>query len=274
MTSQREKPPEMNPTLKMSIGSVISNPIPDDEYLTSEGKKSLNLTTIFIIIDIILTILIFLQEYDFLTKDFKKNFLFFLIKSFLCIIILVIVIIFFWFHKYYYAQICRFSYVILGTIYYLLKFLIKIINLIKEINEENEENDDELNIADIIFLFIHLTTLIPRILAFFFSREYVKKLKKIRQIKLAAEHENFVEKIAARIEKGYTRWSNPNISYIDDNEGDIELNKKQFFDKNEDDININDSGDNSSEKAIFTINGKNLGDGDNKKEFLFDKKDE
>ena len=31
MTSTKDKPPEVNPMLKMSIGSVISNPIPDDE---------------------------------------------------------------------------------------------------------------------------------------------------------------------------------------------------------------------------------------------------
>ena len=33
MTSTKEKPPEVNPILKLSIGSAISNPIPDDELL-------------------------------------------------------------------------------------------------------------------------------------------------------------------------------------------------------------------------------------------------
>lgn len=270
MALQGEKPPEFNPKFKMSMGSVISNPIPDIEYLTNEGKKSLNLTTIFVIIDLILIILIILQEYDFLTKDFSKNFAFFLIKSFLCILILSIVILFFWLHKYYYAQIIRFSYIIFGAIYCIVKFILKIINLIKDINEEDEENENQLNIGDIVFLFIHLLTIIPRILAFFLSREYIKKLKKIRQIKFETEHENFVEKIAERIERGYTRWSSPMI----EEKRNIELNQKQFFDKKEDDININDNGDNNKEKVVFSINGNNLDDDNNKKEFFFDKKDE
>ena len=63
MTSAREKPPEVNPMLKMSIGSIISNPVSDEEFLTSEGQKSLYLTTIFIIIDFLITFFIILQEY-------------------------------------------------------------------------------------------------------------------------------------------------------------------------------------------------------------------
>ena len=45
-------------------------------------------------------------------------------------------------------------------------------------------------ITDIVFLFVHLLTIIPRFLAFFYCRKYIAKLKRIREIKLEKEHEN------------------------------------------------------------------------------------
>ena len=277
MSSKREKPPEINPMLKMSIGSVISNPLPDDEILKSEGKKSLYSTTLCVIIDIIFTLLIFLEEYDFLAKNFIKNFLYFSIKSFFCILILALVIILFWSRKYHIALFDRFAYLILGSIYYLLKFILKLINLIKQINLRNEKKG-KVKIIDVVFLFLHLFTIFPRILSFFFIRVYIAKLKRIRQIRIEAEHESFVDKIASRIERGYTRWSNPNADYIADQDGekDNEKNKNKFFESEEEYINrFKDENDNID----FEINGNKVGDENNneitnEKEFIFDKKNE
>ena len=273
MTSSRERPPEVNPMLKMSIGSIISNPISDEEFLTSEGQKSLYLTTVFIIVDIIITIIIFLQEYDFLTKDFSDNFLPFSLKTFFCILILIGIIILFWMHKYMIAQINRFFYMILGAIYYLVKFILKLIKIINKINSKNEKdkNEDDPTTTDIVFLFVHLLTIIPRFLAFFYCRKYIAKLKRIREIKLEKEHENFVDKIAARIQKGYTRWSNPNASYTMDDDKEIEFNKKQYFDKKEDEDNDNENND--VDKVVLEINGQNY-DYENNNEFESDNKDE
>ena len=269
MSSTREKPPEVNPLLKLSIGSIISNPLPDDEILKSEGKKSLYSTTLCIIIDILFTLLIFLEEYDFLANDFIKNFLYFSIKSFFCILILALVIILFWSRKYHVALIARFGYLILGSIYYLTKFILKIINLINQFKLRRKKKG-KIKILDIIFLFVHIFTILPRILAFFLIKVYISKIKRIRQIKLEAEHENFVDKIAARIEKGYTRWSNPNASYTADDEKDGGENKN-IFESEEEYINkIKDENENID----FEINGNKI-DNDNKndkeKEYIFDK---
>ena len=279
MTTTKEKPPEINPMLKLSIGSVISNPIPDQEYLTTKGKKNLYLTTFLIIIDIILTILIFLQEYDFLTHNFKNNFLPFSIKSLLCILILVSIILIFWSHEYILVKITRFVYIILGTIYYFFKFILKLVNLINDINNEYEPDQNNLEIVDIIFLFVHLTTIIPRIFTFFISKGYVEKLGKIRKLKMEEEHESFVEQIANRLEKGYNRWSNPNENYImeNDNENDneSEQNKKHIFDKNENDDNKNnENNENNDENIVLTINGNKADEETNNNNYIFDKKEE
>lgn len=289
MTSTNEKPPEVNPMLKMSIGSVISNPISDDEYLTKGGKKSLYIATSIIIFDIILILLVFLQEYNFLTKEGKNYPLLFSIKSFFTILILAIITVLFWSHKYYFAQIGRFGYLILGTIYYIVKFVLKLVNLIKELTEEEDEDEpeeeDEVGPIDVIFIFVHLFTILPRILAFFLSKKYIEKLSKIRRIHLAAEHESFIEKIASRIENGYTRWSNPN--YKANNEKEITLNKKQYFDKKEGKDEDEENDDNEmdkeiKEKILITLDGNKIVDDNstynsnfsNKKGYIFDKKDE
>ena len=280
MSSTIDKPPEVNPMLKMSIGSVISNPVPDDEYLTNVGKKSLYITTSFIIIDIILVLLVFLQEYHFLTKDDQNYPLFFSIKSFFTILILASITILFWSHKYYFAQIGRFGYLILGGIYYLLKLVLKLINLIKNLTEEDEDGpEDEVVAADVVFIFVHLTTILPRVLAFFLSKKYIGKLNKIRKIHMAAEHESFIEKIASRIENGYTRWSNPNFK--GNNEMENAPKTKKYFDKKEDednDDNVLDKG--IKEEILNTLEGNKIIDDNtitsnsNKKGYIFDKKNE
>ena len=289
MTSNKDKPPEVNPMLKMSIGSVISNPISDDEYLTKEGNKNLYIATSIIIFDIILVLLVFLQEYNFLTKEGKNYPLFFSIKSFFTILILALITILFWSHKYYFAQIGRFGYLILGTIYYIIKLVLKIVYIIKKLTEEEDEDepeeDDEVGPTDVIFIFVHLFTILPRILAFFLSKKYIEKLSKIRRIHMAAEHESFIEKIASRIENGYTRWSNPN--YKANNEKEITLNKKQYFDKKEGKDEDEENNDNEldreiKEKILITLDGNKIVDDNstynsninNKKGYIFDKKDE
>lgn len=240
MTSNRERPTNINPMLKMSIGSVISNPISDQEYLSRTGKKNLYLTTLFIIVDILFTILIFLQEYDFLTKNSNNNFIAFFIKSLLCIVILVSIIIIFWKQNYILVKITRFVYIILGSIFYFIIFIIKIINLINELNSgdedenEYEDNEEDINLLNIIFLFLHILTIIPRIVAFFISKRYVLKLKRIYELKMEEEHQSFVEKIASRIEKGYNRWSIPNENYIANEKDSESKQSKEYFDKKED----------------------------------------
>jgi hypothetical protein len=239
MDSTNQNSLEINQKLNMSVASIISNPIPDDELLTIEGDKKLNIILICIVVDLILTLLIILQEYDFLKELVNTDILLFFIKSIICILLLGLVIFLYCLHKFYIAIFARFSYLIIGIIYYISKLVFKLLNLFKEEegsqseDQEAEELENEINIIDIIFSILHLFTIIPRILAFYFCREYIEKLRKLRQIRIEEEHDNFVEKIASRIENGYTRWSNPKASFSKDTGKPV----KQYFDKKEDHIN-------------------------------------
>ena len=175
MDSTNKNNHEVNPMLNMSVASIISNPVPDEELLTIEGDKKLNIILIYIVIDLILTLLIILQEYDFLKELISTDILLFFIKSIICILLLGLVIFLYCLHKFYIAIFARFSYLIIGITYYIYKFVFKLLNLINKEEEgtqsedqEDEELENEMNIIDIIFLALHLFTIIPRILAFYF----------------------------------------------------------------------------------------------------------
>ena len=249
MSSEQEKSPEINPALKKSFGSAISNPIPDDEYLTIAGDKKLKLILICIIIDFTVTLLMLLQEHEFLNDINNNKLLQFIFRIILCLLCFTSLIILFCLHKILAAKIARWAYLILGSAYYGLIMCLRIINLVEVCMETDKDKT-----IYIIFFILYLGTIAPRLIVFFISRKYIEKLQKLMQIKMLDEQEKFVERIATRIEKGYRRWSNPNVSY-EEEENVIEENKNKFlFDKKENNINDNSTDENDSEKIDFIIN--------------------
>ena len=90
---EKEKLPEINPAFKISVGSNISNPIPDDEYMNKEGSKSLKFILICIIIDFFITSIMLLQDYEFLLEQTENEILEFvsrIVLSFVCFSSLII----------------------------------------------------------------------------------------------------------------------------------------------------------------------------------------
>lgn len=235
--------PKVNPEFKKSVGSAISNPIPDDEYLTTEGNKKLKSIIIYISIDFIVTLIMLLENYDFLYDVENNSIYLYIARTILCIICFSSLIALFCLHKLLATKIARWAYFILGIAYYALIIILRVIDIIK-IALNNQSKSLTLSI---IFLVLQLGTIIPRILVFFISKKYLKKLMNLDQIRKLEEQEKFVESIATRIEKGYKRWSHPNMSYSEEEEIIDEDKTKHLFEKKE--ININDN-DNSTEDNI------------------------
>ena len=251
MSSEHEKSSEINPAFKASFGSTISNPIPDDEYVIKAGDKKLKLILMCIIIDFGVTLLMLFQEHKFLDSIENNKLLQFIFRCILCLLCFGSLILLYCLHKILAAKIARWAYLILGIAYYVGILLLRIINLI-DICLDPEETK-KTKIIFIVFLVIYLGTITPRILVFFLSRKYIEKLQKLQQIKMLDEQEKFVERIATRIEKGYRRWSNPNISY-EEEDNVLDDNKNKFlFDKKENNINDYSTDENDSEKNDFII---------------------
>lgn len=248
---KEEKNPEVNPAFKKSVGSNISNPIPDDEYLIKEGNRNLKKMLIYIIIDFIINLIMLYQDYEFLIDVTNTIILEYIFRTLLCVVCFSALIVLFCLHKLLAAHVARWAYLVLGTIYYALIFTFRIIKLI-----DITSNDDSITFP-IIFLIIFSGTIVPKILVFFISRKFLAKLDRLNQIKRLEEQEQFVERIATRIEKGYRRWSNPNISYTEEETLDEEKTK-YLFDKKENTINDNTTEDINDMEKIEEImrNGK------------------
>ena len=224
---------EINPDFKISNISAISNPIPDDVYLKSEGNKKLKILIIFIIIDFILTLFMILEYYNFLIKQEKKIIIEYICRSLLCIICFTSLIILFCLHRYKVTFIIRWVYFILGLIYYCVNLLLRVLKLFDILN-----NSGENSILTIIFLVIFLGTIVPRILVFIKSRKYIKSLKSLFEIKKLEEQEKFIESIASRMENDYDRWSNANkINNGEEMIGKVEKEKEKYLFKKKDNNN-------------------------------------
>ena len=239
----KEKLPEINPAFKASVGSNISNPIPDDEYLNKEGNKNLKFMLLYIIIDFFMTLIMLFQDYEFFIEQTNTKILECISRTILCLICFSSIIILFCLHKLIAAHIARWAYLILGFAYYCLVFTLRILNLIYIVNETEKST-----IIPIIFIALTTFTIIPRILVFFISRKYLKKLERLYEIKRLEEQEQFVEKIAQRIEKGYQRWSNPNANISEDEETLDEDSTKFLFEKKENNINDNSNDEDDLNK--------------------------
>ena len=228
---------KIDPDFKLSMGSSISNPIPDDEYLNIEGNKKLKILIIFIIIDFILTLFMILEYYDFLIKQEKKIIIEFIIRVLLCIICFTSLIVLFCLHKYKVTFIVRWAYFILGLIYFCVILFLRILKLIDVLN-----NSSKNPILTIIFLVIFLGTIVPRILIFIKSRKYLKNLKSLFELKKLEEQEKFIESIANRMESGYDSWSNiKNSNNKEEMINKVEKEKEKYlFSKKDDNNNIND----------------------------------
>lgn len=251
---EKEKLPEINPAFKISVGSNISNPIPDDEYMNKEGSKSLKFILICIIIDFFITSIMLLQDYEFLLEQTENEILEFVSRIVLSFVCFSSLIIFFCLRKLIIAHVARWAYFILGLIYYCVILGLRILKLIYIIKETEKSI-----VIPIIFLSITAFTIIPRIIVFFKSRKYLKKLKILYQIKRLEEQEQFVESIAKRIEKGYQRWSNPNANISEDEETSEEDKSKFLFEKSESNINDDTTEENDLNKIeeIMRKSGEN-----------------
>ena len=124
---EKEKLPEINPAFKISVGSNISNPIPDDEYMNKEGSKSLKFILICIIIDFFITSIMLLQDYEFLLGQTENEILEFVSRIVLSFVCFSSLIIFFCLRKLIIAHIARWAYFILGLILSLVSILLLII---------------------------------------------------------------------------------------------------------------------------------------------------
>lgn len=242
-------------SLKISMGSVSSNPISDQDELTLKRRRFLFFTLICTTIDFITTILILIKDCNFFpseneqgkTIDPDPDIQNFIIISLAIIIFFFINLVLLLVKKPILSKIGRFFYLIVGIIHYIFQVTIKIIYFYK--------NDFYLNSTDIIFFFLVSIVIIPRIIGFNLIKVYERILLKIEQVERQEDHENFLEKIVDKIDRG------SKVNNVKASVGEKELDQSQNEGNDEEEIvfTMNDN-------KVITDNKGNVLSGEEKKE--------
>lgn len=224
-------------SLKISMGSNLSNPISDKDLFGEENRKLYNIIIIFIIADFILNEIIIIKDSGIAESDNKKKALILLLLyTFISIIIFGSILLLLNLKKLLLSKIVRFSYLIIGILYYAYQVVMTIL-----IFSEDDFNLDPLDI--IIFIIISLT-LIPRIVVFLFVRVYERTIIKINKAKIAEEHEMFIEKVVNKLDRSTT-------NNLKENELEKELDKcgdeEIIFTMNKDEVVVDSKKNNNNQ---------------------------
>jgi len=226
-------------SLKISMGSVTSNPMSDKALFNEENKKFYKIIIIVIIIDFILNELIILHDYiliSFLEGDNEEDkdkdndnqksepeLLLFFLFTILSIIIFGLILYVLYLKKLILSKIARFCYLIIGILYYAYQVIIKFIYF--------GETGFELSPFNIVFFIIVSLTVIPRIMGFLYIRVLERSIVKLDKAKIDEDHVNFIEKVANNLDRS-TVNKNKEIEYEKELDQTVEEDEEVIFKMN------------------------------------------
>ena len=207
-----------------TVDSQVSNPEPEPVFIGREGTENFRKSIMWILIDLIVTIFLILEEFGLFEGDIERIKLIIVLS--IALVIFALIMIFVLSHITILVLLTKYFYIIVGSIYYAYKLLMAIIFLIT-----NESDISNLNL--VVFVII-LASIIPRIMGFYNIEIFAKVRQKVDESKRILAHEKLIEKIGNKVDRGgYSRWSNTleiervssaNISSVQDS--DLKNKKK------------------------------------------------
>ena len=207
-----------------TVDSQVSNPEPEPVFIGREGTENFRKSIMWILIDLIVTIFLILEEFGLFEGDIERIKLIIVLS--IALVIFALIMIFVISHITILVLLTKYFYIIVGSIYYAYKLLMAIIFLIT-----NESDISNLNL--VVFVII-LASIIPRIMGFYNIEIFAKVRQKVDESKRILDHEKLIEKIGNKVDRGgYSRWSNTleierlssaNISSVQDS--DLKNKKK------------------------------------------------
>ena len=181
--------------------TAVSNPEPEPVFISKEGKSNYIKALICISVDCVVTIFLILVQYGlFGIFEDKIKTTYIVIIGIIAFVFFVFIIIFIVSHITILVTISKYSYIIVGGIYYGYKVILMIMYLTQ--TEEGISN------SALVFFIIILATIIPRVFGFYNLEALVKVCQKVDENKRILAHEKFIEKIGNNVDVGASRWSN------------------------------------------------------------------
>ena len=188
---------------KDSAYSAVESPPTDLELKTKEAKSRFYFMLIFIGIDYIMSVLIIINE-SYFFKDKENDIILFIIKISCLTVFLLLVIILTFLLKQKLTKIIRYVYIIVLGLYYLFE----IVWNIKSFIDDFEGTDW----VDLVFFFVILLTIIPRLFVFYNIDLLIIKINEIYDFKYGEEHDQFRQNLENKMEdRDNTNWSKTSL---------------------------------------------------------------
>ena len=175
----------------------------ESEIKKKELKINYILLITFLSLDLVITIIIILHESNVFNQG-EIHLVFLLVNIIIFTVFSLFVFISITLFKEDLAKIVKFLHIIL-TMLYLGYLLIK-----KIIYFAN--NFKSIGVFDVIFIFLLLLTIIPRVLFYVYIKKYIVILKEKNECQIGEEHEDFRQNLENKMERGdNTNWSKTSL---------------------------------------------------------------
>lgn len=187
---------------KMTVYSSASNIGTDLEMRTIEAKTIFCRISLFIFFDLVLSILVTTHECN-IYNDKNIVIIRLIIESSCIFVILLTFFILLSLYRYLLTKILRYFYIVLSLLYFMYKLIFHIYIFMEDFNN--------ISPVDLLFFFITLGTITPRVVIFYYIDLFIEKLMVMEETKKCEEHDKFVEKIGNKMDRGDSNWSNTGL---------------------------------------------------------------
>ena len=183
--------------------SAIETPLTDLELKTKEAKSRYYCMLIYIGIDYIISTLIIIKQSNFFTHKENDIFLFILqISCLTAFFLFVIITVLFLNRKL--TKAVKYIYIVIVSLYYIFEISWNVKYFIQHF--------DESDWLDMLFFFIILLTLIPRLFVFHYMDILILKICEIDDCKKGEEHDEFRRNLENKMERDEpTNWSKTSL---------------------------------------------------------------
>lgn len=204
---------------KITVYSAMSNTQSDLEIKMAEVNQIFHRLVIYTIVDFILSILLNLHEAHLFNEE-KFDTIRFIIETCIITILLLIFFVIILFYSPFATKLSKKFYLAFAIIYFLYKLFLHI--------KRFTDDFDKISAIDLLFFFVTLVTIIPRVVYYYYMDLFSEKLTEMVETKKCEDHDQLVERLGNKMDRGQdTKWSENSLSFDREKAKDIIEDKEE-----------------------------------------------
>ncbi len=190
--------------LKDSMYESVDSDMTESEVKKEQVKGNYKFLVLFVVIDFIITICILLHECNFF-NDKENNYIFFLINAISVTVFFLFILFSLVLFKICLSKVIKYIYLGFVAAYFVYLLVIKIIYFVNHF--------DDIDTLDLVFLFLLLVTVVPRLFFFCYMDSFIRNLVEKYDCQKGEEHENFKQNLEYKMrgDNNNTNWSKTSL---------------------------------------------------------------